>query len=67
MSVASLSVKLDAVLFENEVTVYIFLVILLGRYPLQIPSTGIDMSLSSYKVSWVFILVYYMLAIYILI
>ena len=62
MSVASSSVKLDTVLFKNKVTVYIFLIILSGKCPLQILSTGINVLLLSYKVSWVFILVYYMLA-----
>ena len=40
----------------------IFLIILLGRYLLRVPGTGINILLLSYKVSWVFILVYYILA-----
>ena len=65
-SIASLLVKLDAVLFKNEVIIYIFLIILLGKCPLQIPNISINILLSSCEVSWVFILVYYILAVYIL-
>ena len=67
MSIANLLVKLDILLFKNKVMENIFLLILLGRYLLQIFSTSINILLLSCKVSWVFILVYYILAIYILI
>ena len=40
----------------------VFLLALSGRCLLRVPGTGIDVSLSSCKVSWVFVLVYYMLA-----